>query len=257
MIANPGFGIAKDTLLNSTPPCTTCPPQPPAKRVYDGVEFRLRKRLANRWSMNTSYTYSRIYGNYAGLASSDENGRTSPSVERAFDGEYMSFDQTGNPVYGRLATDRPHYFKLQATYELPWGTGIGANFDLASGTPQTSTVTFKSVPVYAYGRGDLGRTPVYSNTDLSIYHTFRLPGRSQVQLYLNVFNLFDQDTVSRYFTGRYRDALSGLTDATFFQGFNEAALVAANGKIRPDPRFGLPDQYLGARSMRLQAKFSF
>jgi hypothetical protein len=254
MIANPGFGIAEYTLAGT---CATCPAQPKAKRVYDGLEFRLRKRLANRWSMNSSYTYSRIYGNYAGLASSDENGRTSPSVERAFDGEYMSFDQSGNPTYGRLATDRPHYFKLQATYELPWGTGIGANFDLASGTPQSSTITFKSVPVFAYGRGDMGRTPVYSNTDLAVYHTFRLRGRSQVQLYLNVFNLFDQDTVSRLFTTRYRDALPGLTDATFFQGFDEAAIVAANPNVRRDPRFGLPDQYLGARSMRVQAKFSF
>ena len=31
-----------------------------------------------------------------GLASSDENGRNSPSVNRFFDGQYMSFDQTGD-----------------------------------------------------------------------------------------------------------------------------------------------------------------
>lgn len=254
MIANPGFGIAKYTLAGT---CATCPPQPEAKRVYDGVEFRLRKRLANNWSMNTSYTYSRIYGNYAGLASSDENGRTSPSVERAFDGEYMSFDQGGNPVYGRLATDRPHYFKMQATYDLPWGTGIGMNFDLASGTPQSSTISFKSVPVFVYGRGDLGRSPVYSNTDLSVFHTFGLPGHTRVQLYLNVFNLFDQETVTRLFTTRYRDNIPGLTDAMFFQGFDSAAIAAANKNVRPDPRFGRADQYLGARTMRVQAKFTF
>jgi outer membrane receptor protein involved in Fe transport len=257
MIANPGFGIAEDTLLNSTPPCTTCPPQPPAKRVYDGLELRLRKRLANNWSLNTSYTYSRIYGNYSGLASSDENGRSDPSVERFFDGLYMSFDQDGNPVYGRLGTDRPHYFKLQATYQLPWGTGVGVNYDLASGTPQSSTINFKSVPFFPYGRGDMGRTPVFSNTDLSIYHRLHLHGHTDVVLYLNVFNLFDQDTVTRFATSKYRDQLPGLTDATFFQGFDEAAIVAGNGKVRPDPRFGLPDQYLGARSMRIQARFSF
>jgi outer membrane receptor protein involved in Fe transport len=257
MIANPGFGVASKTLLNSTPPCTTCPAQPPAKRDYDGLEFRLRKRLANNWSLNTSYTYSRIYGNYSGLASSDENGRSDPSVERFFDGLYMSFDQKGNPVYGVLGTDRPHYFKAQATYQLPWGTGIGVNYDLASGTPQSSTITFKSVPFFPYGRGDMGRTPVFSNTDLSIYHRLRLHGRSELVLYLNVFNLFDQDTVTRLATSRYRDQLPGLTDSSFFQGFDEAAIVAANGKVRPDPRFGLADQFRGARSMRVQAKISF
>jgi hypothetical protein len=257
MIANPGFGIAKDTLLNSPTPCVTCPSQPPAKRVYDGIEFRLRKRLANNWSMNTSYTYSRIYGNYSGLASSDENGRSDPSVERFFDGLYMSFDQDGNPVYGRLGTDRPHYFKMQATYELPWGTGLGVNYDLASGTPQSSTITFKSVPFFPYGRGDMGRSPVFSNTDLSVYHRLHLVGHSQLDLYLNVFNLFDQDTVTRLFTTRYRDQLPGVTDAGFFQGFDEAAIVAKNGKVRPDPRFGLPDQFRGGRTMRVQAKISF
>lgn len=257
MIANPGFGVADKTLLNLDPPCETCPSQPPAKRVYDGLEFRLRKRLANHWSLNTSYTYSRIYGNYSGLASSDENGRTDPSVERFFDGLYMSFDENGHPVYGRLGTDRPHYFKLQGTYELPWGTGIGVNYDLASGTPQSSTITFKSVPFFPYGRGDMGRSPIYSNIDLSIYHTLRLHGRAQLHLYLNVFNLLDQDTVTRLATSRYRDQLPGVTDAGFFQGFDEAAIVAANGKVRPDPRFGQPDQFLGARTMRVQAKFSF
>ena len=55
MIANPGFGIAEYTLAAT---CPTCPAQPPAKRDYDAVEFRLRKRLSNRWSMNTSYIYS-------------------------------------------------------------------------------------------------------------------------------------------------------------------------------------------------------
>ena len=84
------------------------------KRVYDGLEFRLRKRLSNNWSMNTSYTYSHLVGNYSGLTSSDENGpQLSPSVARFFDGLYMSFDAHGNPIDGELQTDRPHYFKLQ------------------------------------------------------------------------------------------------------------------------------------------------
>jgi len=253
-IANPGEGVAQFILGDE---CPTCPALPKAKRDYDAMELTLTKRFSNRWQGQASYTFSRLYGNYPGLASSDENGRSDPSVERFFDGLYMSFDENGNPVYGPLGTDRPHYFKMQATYQLPWGTGIGLNQDLASGTPQSSTITFKSVPFFPYGRGDLGRSPVYSNTDLSLYHRLHLRGRSELDLYLNVFNLFDQDTVMRLFTTRYRDQLPGLTDAGFFQGFDEQALVTANGKVRPDPRFGLPDQFRGGRTMRVQAKISF
>lgn len=253
MIANPGFGIAENTLAGT---CATCPAQPKAVRDYDGLEFRLRRRLANRWSLEASYLYSRIWGNYSGLASSDENGRTSPSVNRFFDGLYMSFDQTGQPVYGRLQTDRPHVLKLRPTYELPWGTGIGVNYFLESGTPQQSTVTIKSVPVFDQGRGNLGRSPVFSQTDLLLYHDFGLPGSMRLNLNVNVINLFDQDTVTRYFTARYRDQLP-VGDAQFFAGFDAQAVAAANPNIRRDARFLMADQYQGARSVRVQARVSF
>ena len=140
MIANPGFGIAEYTLAAT---CPTCPAQPPAKRDYDAVEFRLRKRLSNRWSMNTSYIYSTLRGNYSGLTSSDENGRNSPSVNRFFDGLYMSFDSHGNPIDGRLQTDRPHYFKFQGTYDMPWGTMVGFEYRAASGTFQQSVINLQ------------------------------------------------------------------------------------------------------------------
>jgi outer membrane receptor protein involved in Fe transport len=252
MIANPGYGIAERTLAAS---CPACPAQPRAKRIYDGIELRLRKRLSNGWSVNTSYTWSHLVGNYSGLTSSDENGRNSPSVLRFFDGLYMSFDAHGNPIDGELQTDRPHYFKLQSTYDFKWGTGVGVNFQAASGTLQQSTVTYKSVPVFDEARGNLGRSPMYSLTDLFVQHDIRIAG-TRVNLGLNVFNVFDQDTVTRLFTTRYRDAISGITDEQFFQGFDVAALAAARN-LRPDARFNQPDQYLGARTIRVQARFSF
>jgi hypothetical protein len=260
MIANPGYGIAEYTLSGT---CPSCPAQPKAQRDYDGIEFRLKKRFSNNWSMNTSYLYSRIYGNYSGLSSSDENGRNSPSVNRFFDGLYMSFDQNGDPVFGRLQTDRPHQFKLQATYDFPWGTGVGTDFLLETGTPQQSTITVKSVPVFDSGRGNLGRSPTFSQTNLAVYHNFRLTRGMQINLNMNVINLFDQDTVTRIFTARYRDAIP-VSDAEFFAGFSHEAIVAArlatpstSDNIRPDPRFTQPDQYQGARAIRFQAKFIF
>jgi outer membrane receptor protein involved in Fe transport len=253
MIANPGYGIAEFTLAGS---CAACPAQPPAKRTYDGVEFRLRKRLSNNWSMNTSYLWSRLWGNTSGLASSDENGRTSPNVERAFDGLYMSFDAHGNQVYGLLQTDRPHQFKLEGTYDFKWGTGVGVRYFLASGTPQQSTITYKSVPIFDSGRGNLGRSPIFHSTDLAIYHDFHLPGGMRVNLNANILNLFDQMLVTRIFTTRYRDAMTGITDAQFFQGFDPEAIII-NNRLRFDPRFTMADQYQNARSIRIQAKLMF
>ena len=93
-IANPGYGW--DVAPLTGPNCPNCPIQPPAKRVYDGVEVRLRKRLSNSWEMTTSYTLSRLFGNYSGLANSDENGRTDPNSSRGFDSLAESYDAQGN-----------------------------------------------------------------------------------------------------------------------------------------------------------------
>ena len=40
----------------------------------------------------------------------------------------MAFDDNGQPVYGRLNTDRPHQLKLSGFYQLPTRTGLGARF---------------------------------------------------------------------------------------------------------------------------------
>lgn len=254
MIANPGFGIAEYTLGAS---CPSCPAQPPAQRDYDGVEFKFKKRLANRWSLDTSYLWSRTWGNYSGLSSSDENGRNAPSVLRFFDGLYMSFDQAGRPVFGPLQTDRPHQFKLQGSYDLPWGTIVGLNYFAASGTPEQSSVSVKSVPVFDLGRNSLGRTPTYNKTDLSLFHTFSLPGRLRLSLNAIVNNVFDQDTATRRFTARFRDGIP-VSDAQFFAGFDALAIAAANpGAVRPDSRYLQPDQFLGARDIRVFARIMF
>ena len=128
--------------------CTTCPNQPKPTRNYDGVEFRFQKRFSNRWQLTSTYLYSRLYGNYSGLTSSDENNRNSPSVNRFFDGQYYSFDRQGQPVFGLLQTDRPHVFKIEGSYDLPWGTGVGLYWLAESGTPLQTQMSEKGIPFY-------------------------------------------------------------------------------------------------------------
>ncbi len=106
------------------------------------------------------------------------------------------------------------------------------------------------------GRGNLGRSPTFHATDLAVYHDFNLPGGMRVNVNANIINLFDQQIVTRNFTTRYRDAMTGITDAQFFQGINPEQIIIDN-RLRFDPRFNLSDQYQGARSFRLQAKLMF
>jgi hypothetical protein len=267
-IANPGFGVADQILPEPAPP------MPRAKRDYDGLEFRAAKRLGNRWSLNASYLYSRLFGNYSGLASSDENGRTSPNVNRFFDGLYLLYDAHGNAVEGLLQTDRPHYLKAQVTYDLPWGTLLGVNSQLQSGSPLQTTINWRGYNgVYVNGRNDLGRTPSFSQIDLFLQHDFRLHGH-RVNLNVNIDNLFDQDTITYYTTSPYRDTFGtpGIStnstagtlspsDAFFFRGFDVAAQAAAmrtaGSTMRDQPLFMKPSSFQGRRQIRLGIKYSF
>src|SRR6185503_11877303 len=133
---------------------------PRPKRQYDALELGYNKRFANSWFFSANYTLSRLYGNYAGLASSDEittptTGGTSTTAQqqagsisrpggnanRAWDLDELLWDSHGNlDVVGRLATDRPHVLKLYGAYVLPFGTQVGAFFYGASGTPISTYV---------------------------------------------------------------------------------------------------------------------
>ena len=272
-IANPGYG------LGAYPLGTDFPRTPFPQRDYDAMEFTFRRRLANNWSFTGNFLLSRLFGNYSGLSNStSESNRNSPNVTRLWDGLFMSFTEKGCPAitecapeslnYGRISTDRPFQLKLQGTYIMPWGTSFGVNFIAQSGNLQTSTVSYKSVPVMIYGPGNLGRTTTYTNTDINFAHTLRVWKGTRFTLQLNITNLFDQDFVSRLFTSPWRDSLvipgdnCTLCGAPFFAGFDTRAVQAARnaanpGTGRPDPRFGLPDQYRSERVARLFLKYLF
>lgn len=250
-VNNPGFGKAEFPLG------TSLPRQPPAERSYDGFEVRLRKRFADRWSMDASYLLSRLRGNWSGIASSDEAvGSLQPNSGRAFDLLYYSFDAAGRPSTGLLATDRPHQFKLQATYDLKWGTSLGANYLLESGTPQSSVIQQKGIGFFPYGRGDLGRSPAYSQLDLRLTHEVKLPRSTRLVLAAEAINVFDQEAVATYATSPYRDGFN-LADPVFFAGFDPAAVVAATPSIRRDARYRQANGFQAPRVIRFQARFGF
>jgi len=199
---------------------------------------------------------NRLWGNWSGIASSDEAvSSLQPYAGRSFDLLYYSYDARGNVTTGLLATDRTHQVKLQGTYDLPWGTMVGMNFMLQSGTPPSTVMNQNNMAFFPYGRGNLGRYPALSKTDLLVQHEFRLPNITRFSVGVNVMNLFDQETVTSINVNPYRDGLY-LSDAAFFAGFDPEAYAAAN-PIRPQPMYKMASGYLGRRSIRLQAKFTF
>ncbi|MBV9240874.1 MAG: hypothetical protein JO314_02600, partial [Acidobacteria bacterium] len=195
IIGNPGEGLACQVYQADGYPCTK------AQRTYNAFEIRADKRFSNHWFLNASYTYSRLYGNYSGLASSDEAGRTSPNVDRNFDLPYEPYTFGGKPNNGLLATDRPHVFKAYGGYDFDWNktntTEISFFTTAQSGTPLTTYANlFASIAIIVNGRGDLGRTPGVFSTDLNIDHKYRFgkDNRLVLQPFVNVLNLFNRQS---------------------------------------------------------------
>jgi hypothetical protein len=256
LISNPGFGYSEFMI-----PAWSQYPTPKAQRDYDAIELRLRKRLSNNWFGDINYTFSRLYGNYSGLASSDEGGRTSPNVNRYFDGLYMSYDRNQNPSIGRLHTDRPHRLKWSTGYELPWGTSLGLNGIIQSGLLNSRTVNWQGYPVYVDGRGSLGRMPTYSNFDLVAQHEFRL-GPRRFTLQANIDNLFDQKTLIGYASVYpYRDRFNFSNDVFFGAPWDPAVLAAdlrARGAtMRDNDLFLKPNSFQSRRQVRFLMRMSF
>jgi len=260
LLANPGFGIAS-TVYDVNGNTYTSPAYPKAVRDYDSLEFVWNKLLANNWSLRTSYMWSRLYGNYSGLSQSDENGRTSPNVGRAFDYPLMMFNQSGDAEYGLLATDRPHQFKAQGLYIFKFGTSIGANYYLASGIPITreiSVIPPNNFPMQYLGRGSDGRMPVFSQTDVFVQHEFKLgSGGKRLQISLNVINLFNQKTATNKSIA-YQDANGVLFDEKSFyaNGVNMEQLIQQQGIVQ-NPLFMKDSGYQRQLEGRFGVKFIF
>jgi hypothetical protein len=284
IIANPGEGLVKQFDI-STGTSVYLPQEPggvfpsnavlinlpTAKRLYQSVEGRLEKRLANRWMFVGSYTWSRDAGNYSGLSSSDENGRDAPNNSRDYDYPVMAFNGDGSIQDGVLDTDRTHQIKVQGLYIAKWGTSFGVNEFAASGTPITRQVPIiapSNYPVRYEGRNSDGRTPFFTQTDLFIHHPFKIGGK-ELAVEANILNLFDQRAVNSVVTTMRRTGAIPLgasgsgkyNEADFYAGkLNFDTLIAnavASGAMSLNPQFLMANGYQAPILMRIGVKYTF
>lgn len=284
VIGNPGEGL---TAITPTENLTTPFPTPKPLRQYDALELTLSKRFSKNWFANANLTISRLYGNYAGLGKSDEittpttgvSARTAQqqtgsiarpgtSVGRDWDLDEILWDAHGNlNVLGRLATDRPVVAKFYGAYNFPFGTQIGVSEYIGSGTPISTYVnTTNQIPVFVNGRGDMGRTPILSNTALLVSHEFGIMSAQKLRFELNVLNLFNQKTVTHIFNNLNKgaglarqDSAIDLSKTDLAKGYDYRALILASpsGANAFDPRYNQPDLWQAGTQGQFSVKWIF
>jgi hypothetical protein len=233
-----GPGISSFNSSGTFGSCASCPPMPAAIRNYDGVEIRLTKGTSKGLAGMFSYTYSRLWGNYTGLTTTDQAdgnaaGRNSPDTSRAFDEPFYYYGANGKSTNGILPTDRPNTLKGNVYYSLPWKgmtTTVGLFQFAYQGSPMSSYIDLTAATIgipyeatYIYGRGQwvntttdpttgaitLGspfarRTPWFTQTDFNIAHAFKVNKNNEHEILrfeANVLNLFNQHSVVQYYEG--------------------------------------------------------
>jgi hypothetical protein len=206
---------------------------------YQAVEFTANKRLANKWSLISSYRWSRLTGNFEGFFRND-NGQSDPGISSLYD--YPTNDPTytaigaprfgysgdirflGSAGNGPLPLDRTHDVKLYGSYAFDMGLSLALGLEVESGAPLTA---FAAHPVYDDGgeipltvrgagfqtsNGFQTRTPWTKPFNAQASYNLKFGGRNLV-LSVDALNLFDTQTVLDY--NSFSDLQFGVPNPDF------------------------------------------
>jgi len=175
-------------------------------RKYWGLELLFNKRFSNRWQLLASYVY----------------GKATGTIDNSFGGDIgWSGDRSDPNVWinaeGNLTNDPTHMFKVQGTYVLP--LDINFNFYFRAITGDAWTTNFETqrfnqgrILILAEARGS-HHYPLQKNLDLRLEKTFTLAKKYRLGVMVDVFNVFNDDTVNSWGT-----VIDGVSSDWFTDG---------------------------------------
>lgn len=187
---------------------------------FRGFELIAHKRFSRGWQLLGSYSVSRA----------NQEQVVTPGGDIYAIGPIAVDPNNGVNAKGPVFWDRTHVLKVSATYQLPWAILASGNLRSQSGPVFTRTLsvdlTQGPVTVFAEPREDSDRLDTLTTVDLRASKTFRLAGMRQFEVLVDIYNLFNANTV---------------LDANPLTG----------------PAFGDPLTVLAPRIARFGARFSF
>jgi hypothetical protein len=178
---NPAKVGASDLLITNIPQLDD--------NAYHAVEFTAIKRFAQRWQLLAGFTVQRqkgVFGRgYNDRALSDDFNDPNLAINRR--DNYLNFDST-------------YVFKLDGTYNMPWGFISSVNFQHYTGYPLQPTQVFSgfnqgSENVILEPAGTI-RLPSINLLNIRIARQFSMyEGRLTFEPLVDLFNLTNAQTV--------------------------------------------------------------
>ena len=176
-------------------------------RNYWGLEFLFNKRFSNKWQMLASYVYSQARGTVNNDSAYRDIGWNS-----FYDPNFW-INADGRPPY-----DPTHMVKIQGSYILPLDISFNAYFHAITADTYTQRrrtgsrdlyqgrVTFNVEPAGAYDYG------LITQLDLRLEKIFTLAQKYRLGLVFDVFNVFNDNTISSWGNRVDYDWYPGVTD---------------------------------------------
>ena len=127
-------------------------------------------------------------------------GKSNSSRQQAiiWYGDYLGRDPNDYiNAYGRMPSDRPWIFKVQAGYKLPWDIMTSFNWIYQTGRPYLTITRFRLNQgfrkVITEPRGK-HRFPTWSIVDFRLQKTFNITETVKFQAMFDVWNVFNANT---------------------------------------------------------------
>jgi hypothetical protein len=162
-------------------------------RKYEGFEILFNKRFSNRWQLLASYVY----------------GKATGTVNNSFGGDLGWGGAKSDPnvwinAKGNLTYDPTHMIKIQGTYVLPFDISLTGYFWGITGDAWTTrfrTASFNQgrITFFAEPRGSNHYT-MEKILNLRLEKIFTLAGKYRLGLMVDVFNVFNANTINSWGT---------------------------------------------------------
>jgi Carboxypeptidase regulatory-like domain/TonB-dependent Receptor Plug Domain len=182
-------------------------------RGYNGLELTGRKRLANRWMMNTSFAYNATKVNYGSFPGGQPSIAAATITEdpsnRQFREGYEYDYLTAGSGIGNIYVNSKWLFKVSGLYELPFAFNVSAFYNARQGYPQEISVQTPACSATlttgcrGNGSGQIDvllnpvgetRLPNFQNLDLHVERPIKIQNLSFVPS-LDIFNVSNADTI--------------------------------------------------------------
>lgn len=159
-----------------------------ANKKYTSFEIAASRRLANRWSMQASYSFTQI---------------DDPLPDNTAGGTGAFNANTKDPNAEIFAADdtKESQVRISGSYMLPWDLQLSGNYQLRNGAYWARTAVFRggvtipSITLRVEPR-TANEYPSIQLTDFRVEKRFRLGGSKALSLRFNVFNLFNIATIT-------------------------------------------------------------